>query len=306
MNLDVAANELMTRARGRLLLNEPMRKHTSFRIGGPADALFQPVDVSDVRVALDICRRYQVPITVIGGGTNLLVSDLGVEGLVLCMDGCLTEISVEGTTIVAGAGSALGRASLVALKHSLSGLEFATGIPGTLAGAVAMNAAAYGRCMGDLVSHVRALTLDGTEVTLRRSQCGFGEKASVFQDGGYVILEVALSLLPGDREEISRTREHYTKDRCVKQPLSYPSAGCVFRNPTGQGAGRFIDQAGCKGLRVGGAEVSRLHANFIVNLGSATAQDVTQLINLVRKLVIDKVGVELEPEIRFVGRQPAS
>jgi UDP-N-acetylmuramate dehydrogenase len=306
MSFDAAVSELTARAKGRLLLNEPMRRHTSFRIGGPADALFQPADLSDIRTALDVCRQYQVPISVIGGGTNLLVSDLGVEGLVLCMDGCLTCVSVEGTQIVAGAGVALGRASLLAFEHSLSGLEFATGIPGTLAGAVAMNAAAYGRRMADVVSHVRALTLDGREVTFQANECGFGEKASVFQDGRHVILEVTLNLEAGDREEISRTRERYTRDRCAKQPLSYPSAGCVFRNPTGGGAGRFIDRAGCKGLRVGDAEVSRLHANFIVNLGNATAKDVTQLINLVRKLVIDKVGVELEPEIRFVGRQPAS
>ncbi|MFY9442421.1 MAG: UDP-N-acetylmuramate dehydrogenase [Bacillota bacterium] len=302
MNVDAVTRELMSTTRGTLLVSEPMSSHTSFRIGGPADVFFVPSDEEDIRVALRSCSQHGVPVTVIGGGTNLLVSDLGIEGLVLRIEGCLAQVTVQGNYITAGAGAPLCRVASVAAEHSLTGLEFAVGIPGTVAGAVAMNSAAHGRSMSDVVSSVRVLRLDGTEVVLQANECEFGEKTSVFQRGELIILEVILRLSAGDQEEIRRLRDRYARDRRAKQPLNYPSAGCVFRNPAGGGAGRYIDQAGCKGLRVGDAEVSRLHANFIVNLGCATASDVTQLIEQVQKLVIDKVGVRLEPEIRFIGR----
>lgn len=302
MNLNAVLRELNSLARGTLLTNEPMCNHTSFQIGGPADAFFLPLDEDDIKMALRSCSQHGVPVTVIGGGTNLLVSDLGIEGLVLCLHRCLTQVAVKDSCITAGAGASLQRIALIAAEHSLTGLEFAVGIPGTIAGAVVMNSAAHTHRMGDIVSRVRALQLDGTEVVLQANDCEFNEKSSVFQDRELVIVEAILRLQPGDRDEIEKVRDRYARDRRAKQPLSYPSAGCIFRNPTGGGAGRYIDQAGCKGLRVGDAEVSRLHANFIVNLGCATARDVAQLIDQVRKLVIDKVGVRLEPEIRFVGR----
>jgi len=302
VNLDAMIQELTDKTRGTLLINEPMRYHTSFRIGGPADAFFLPTDEEDVKIALLACQQHGVPVTVIGAGTNLLVSDLGIEGLVLCLNRRLTSISIDDCYMTVGGGAQLSVVSAVAAQRSLAGLEFAVGIPGTVAGAVAMNSAAHGSRMSDIVSRVRALRLDGTEVVLKAGDCGFGEKTSVFQNQEYVIVEVVLRLQPGDGDQIAKARDKYAKDRSAKQPLEYPSAGCVFKNPAGGGAGRYIDQAGCKGLRVGDAEVSRLHANFIVNLGNATARDVVQLINQVQKLVIDKVGVRLEPEIRIIGR----
>lgn len=306
MNLDSLIRELGARTKGELLQNEPMCRHTSFRIGGPADVFFAPQDEDDFKTALAACRRHEVPITVIGGGTNLLVSDLGIEGVVMCLAGRLNAVSVQGTSITAGAGALLGQVSSVAATHSLSGLEFAAGIPGTVAGAVAMNSAAFGQRMGDAVASVRACTLDGHDVVLCQDDCRFGEKSSVFLDGQHVVLEVVLGLKVGDPCAIREARERFVRERSAKQPLNHHSAGCVFRNPEGEGAGRYIDQAGCKGLRVGDAEVSRLHANFIVNLGCATAADVMQLIDQVRELVASKVGVRLEPEIRFIGRRPAS
>jgi UDP-N-acetylmuramate dehydrogenase len=306
MNQDSMVRALSARTKGELLLNEPMCRHTSFRIGGPADVFFTPEDEDDFKTALAICRQHRVPVTVIGGGTNLLVSDLGVDGVVLCLAGRLNGVSVQETSIKAGAGALLNQVSSIAAIHSLSGLEFATGIPGTVAGAVAMNSAAFGRRMSDAVASVRACTLDGRDVILSADDCRFGEKSSVFLDGQYVILEVVLGLRVGDPCEIGEARERFIRERSAKQPLNHCSAGCVFRNPKGEGAGRYIDLAGCKGLRVGDAEVSRLHANFIVNLGCATAADVMQLIDQVRGLVASKVGVRLEPEIRFIGRQSAS
>lgn len=306
MNLDSMVRELSTRTKGELLLNEPMCRHTSFRIGGPADVFFTPADEYDLRTALAVCRQHRVPVTVIGGGTNLLVSDSGVEGLVVCLAGRLNTVSVQGTSITAGAGALLSQVSSIAAMHSLSGLEFAAGIPGTVAGAVAMNSAAFRRRMSDVVSSVRAVALDGRDVILRADGCRFEEKSSIFLDGEYVIVEVVFDLKIGDPCSIREARQQHVRERSAKQPLNLCSAGCVFRNPEGEGAGRYIDLAGCKGLRVGDAEVSRLHANFIVNLGCATAADVMQLIDQVRELVALKVGVRLEPEIRFIGRQSAS
>lgn len=306
MNLDSLTRELRASTKGELLLNEPMCRHTSFRIGGPADVFFTPENEDDFKTALAVCRQHQAPVTVIGGGTNLLVSDLGIEGVVISLAGRLNAVSVQGTSITVGAGALLGQVSSTAAMHSLSGLEFAAGIPGTIAGAVAMNSAAFGRRMSDVVTSVRACTLDGHDVIFSADDCRFGEKSSIFLDGQHVVLEVVLGLKIGDPCEIREARERFVRERSAKQPLNQPSAGCAFRNPKGEGAGRYIDQAGCKGLRVGDAEVSRLHANFIVNLGCATAADVMQLMDQVVELVASKVGVRLEPEIRFIGRRPAS
>ncbi len=301
VDYEAIAEYLRKETGGKVSVNEPMKKHTTFRIGGPADILFVPSSLDDLRKALSLATEREIPITVIGGGSNLLVRDSGIRGIVIKIDGALDYMSIEDGRILAGSGTPLSALSRAAAEAGISGMEFCAGIPGTVGGAVAMNAGAHGSFMEDIILKVRAMGSDGGIKEFAVEECGFGVKSSRFQNELLIITEVEFRAVPGDKEEIKRRISDYLRSRREKQPLTLPSAGCIFRNPSGGGAGRYIDSSGCKGLRVGDAQVSELHANFIVNLGSATCQDVLDLIELVKCRVREKEGVELEPEVRVLG-----
>ena len=282
-------------------VNEPMHKHTSFQIGGPADVFICPADKEQLRTAVEIIKQSGVPYFVLGNGSNLLVSDKGFRGVILHPE--FNHLSVNGTTMVCGNGVWLARASREAAKHSLSGLAFASGIPGSMGGAVRMNAGAYGGEMSDVVvrtEYFNPHTMEFDCVTGEKHD--FSYRHSMFcGEEGYIICETELSLTPGNQQEIFAEMEDLAKRRREKQPVSLPSGGSTFKRPTGYYAAALIDQAGLRGLRVGGAQVSEKHTGFIVNTGGATAKDVLTLMEQVRNEVNRQFGVMLESEICIIG-----
>lgn len=286
---------------GRIQLGEPMSRHTTFHIGGPADAFVTPHGLDELRQVLAFAQGRSIPLTVIGRGSNLLVRDGGVRGIVVQIAEGLDRAEIEGSEIEAEAGISLSALARKAAANGLSGLEFAAGIPGSLGGALAMNAGAYGGEMKDVVTWVDVLDSAGE---LRRHTCeemGFSYRHSILQDTGGLAVRARMRLAFGDRASIEARMRELNEQRQSKQPLSLPSAGSVFKRPPGHYAGPLIESSGLKGTRVGGAEVSTLHANFIVNIGGATASDVLALIERVRRTVHEHSGVWLEPEIRVVG-----
>ena len=292
-------------ARGRLVAGEPMRAHTSLRVGGPADLLFAPAERDDLLAALSLAAGEGVPVLVLGNGTNLLVRDGGVRGLVLHC-GALEGIRDEGEApggghgIAALAGTRLTRVINFAVKAGLAGLEFAAGIPGTVGGAVAMNAGAHGRSVGEAVSWVDVAGLDGSLERFGRDRLAFTYRSADFPRPG-VVIEVGLRLEPASEAAVLAEMKRCLEEHKRRLPFGWGSAGSVFKNPPGEAAGRLIDEAGCKGLRVGGAEVSAKHANVIVNVAQATGADIEGLMAMVARRVRERFGVELEPEIKVVG-----
>lgn len=286
---------------GALKRDVPMCEYTSFRIGGPADAVLFAQDERQLSQAVRFCAQENLPYLVMGNGSNLLVSERGVRELVLMVrDMPDDEEQIDERTIRVGAGVRLTRAAQYAASLGLSGLAFAYGIPGCVGGALAMNAGAYGGEMAQVVKRVRLIEKDGQICTLDASELQFGYRTSAIS-GGRIALGAEFCLSVGDEEQI---REKMAANLCArkeKQPLEYPSAGSVFKRPVGYFAGALIEQAGLKGERVGGAQVSQKHAGFIVNTGDATCQDVLSLIELVRARVLAQSGVTLETELRVVG-----
>lgn len=287
----------------RVLENEPLARHTTFNIGGPADFLVLPTSTQEVASALIFAREFGVPVTVLGNGSNVLVLDKGIRGLVLKFGETMGYIRHAGKVVTSGAGAALGDVSRYAAKFGLTGLEFAVGIPGSIGGAVYMNAGAYDGEVGGLVAAVTGVCADGKLVRLNHDDIHFGYRDSVFQHNGCVLCEVELSLRRGDDEEIARRMEEFTASRESKQPIEMPSAGSTFKRPPGFFAGTLIEQTGLKGLKIGGAQVSLKHAGFIVNAGGATAADVLALIGEVQRRVEEKFGVRLQPEVRIFGEE---
>jgi UDP-N-acetylmuramate dehydrogenase len=287
----------------RLRMNEPMANHTTFKIGGPADYFAMPASVEEVNALVKLATEYQLPLTILGNGSNMLVLDKGIRGLVLNFGTAMAEIRQQGDVLIAGAGALLKDVSLYAAEKALLGLEFAIGIPGSLGGAVFMNAGAY---EGDISCVVKAVTAVCRQGGIRRfanDELAFSYRHSVFQDNGCLICQVELLLNQGSRSCICSKMDDFTQRRESKQPLEMPSAGSTFKRPAGYYAGTLIEQAGLKGLRVGGAEVSCKHAGFIVNAGGATAQDVLNLIKKVQQLVYEHAGVKLQPEVRIIGEE---
>ena len=281
--------------------NEPMARHTSFQIGGPARLLVRPRSEQELRQALTAAKACGVPCRVIGNGSNLLVPDEGVEALVIRLGGGLDAVNIGADgTITAGSGALLSAVAVRAQQAGLTGLEFAFGIPGSIGGAVYMNAGAYGGQISDVVESVSCLTRDGQTQTWTAAQADFAYRHSAFQSDSQVITAVRLHLMPGAPEEIRRRMEQIAASRRASQPLELPSAGSAFKRPAGGYAAALIDQAGLKGTRVGGACVSEKHAGFIVNTGGASCRDVLQLMELVRARVQARTGIELEPEIRLL------
>jgi len=282
--------------------DESMRAHTAFRIGGPAALMALPKDQNQARAAVCVAAAAGVRPFFLGNGTNLLVADEGYEGLIVKLSGELRCLRVQGACLTAGAAAALSRLSCAAQEQGLTGLEFACGIPGFLGGAVVMNAGAYGGEMSQVLDSVTFLDEACRIRTLPASECGFAYRRSIFADHPeWLILEARLVLARGDRAEIRARMEELSRRRREKQPVDLPSAGSAFRRPKNGYAAALIDSSGCKGLSVGKAQVSSKHAGFIVNTGGATCADVLELMRRVRKRVLERTGVELEPEIKTLG-----
>ena len=285
----------------QVLFEEPMKSHTTFRIGGPAEVFIMPKSVKQVQMAVKICQEEQIPYFILGNGSNLLVSDRGYRGVIIQMDRNMGEIQVEGTEIQAAAGALLSSIAVAARRESLTGFEFAGGIPGTLGGAVVMNAGAYGGEMKDVLKEVTVMDGDGKIFTLPASELEMGYRTSIIKTAGYLVLSARITLSRGKEEDIkARTRE-LSEMRTQKQPLDYPSAGSTFKRPEGYFAGKLIMDSGLRGYQVGGAQVSEKHCGFVINAGNATAEDVCRLMADVQRIVREKFGVTLEPEVKFLG-----
>ena len=287
----------------RILINEPMKKHTSFRIGGPADIMVLPASEEEIIHALKVCKDTSVPFFIMGNGSNLLVRDKGIRGVVIKISENYSKIEVNGTNIKAQSGVLLSTLSRAAVRNSLKGLEFASGIPGTLGGAITMNAGAYGGEMKDVVASVRCIDSNGKIHILQKEDMNFGYRTSRIQTTDLIVSEVNMELEYGDQQESLDLMADLARRRREKQPLAYPSAGSTFKRPVGYYAGKLIQDCGLKGLRIGDAQISELHAGFIINLGNATAQNVIDLINKVQEVIYDKYGVKMVPEVRIVGEE---
>lgn len=282
-------------------LDEPMSKHTSFRIGGPADLFVTPDDTDELRDVIAACRAAGVPHFVLGCGSDLLVADEGYRGVIVSCTKGLVNVAIDGETMACQAGVPLREASEMACELGLSGLEFACGIPGSVGGACFMNAGAYGGCVADVLESVRCLMPDGTQQSLPVEELALGYRASRVRDEGLVVLSATFRLHEGDQDDIRARMDDFTQRRRKKQPLELPSAGSTFKRPEGHFAGKLISDAGLKGYAHGGASVSTKHAGFVVNNGGATAADVHAVIRHVQDEVERQFGVRLEPELRFLG-----
>lgn len=280
---------------------EPMSLHTTFRIGGPADLFVTPGSIQAVADSIRICKETQTPYAVIGNGSNLLVSDTGYRGVIIQIGRNLNQVSVNGEEIRAQAGAMLSVIAKTALSESLTGFEFASGIPGTLGGAAVMNAGAYGGEMKDVLTEVTVLTREGEIRTIPAEKLEMGYRTSLAAKNGWIILEAVLKFQKGDAEAIRGRMEELKMQRVTKQPLDLPSAGSTFKRPEGYFAGKLIMDAGLRGFTVGGAQISEKHCGFVVNKGGATAEDVRNLICAVQKKVQEEAGVKLEPEVKFLG-----
>lgn len=280
---------------------EPMSLHTTFRIGGPADLFVTPGSIQAVADSIRICKETQTPYAVIGNGSNLLVSDTGYRGVIIQIGRNLNQVSVNGEEIRAQAGAMLSVIAKTALSESLTGFEFASGIPGTLGGAAVMNAGAYGGEMKDVLTEVTVLTREGEIRTVPAEKLEMGYRTSLAAKNGWIILEAVLKFQKGDAEAIRGRMEELKMQRVTKQPLDLPSAGSTFKRPEGYFAGKLIMDAGLRGFTVGGAQISEKHCGFVVNKGGATAEDVRNLICAVQKKVQEDAGVKLEPEVKFLG-----
>lgn len=281
---------------------EPLSGYTTFRTGGPADVLVEPASEADLAAVLGVLREENKPYIVLGNGSNVLVKDEGFRGVVVVIGTGLggVEVDEENAVVRAGAGAMLGEVARAAARGSLSGLEFASGIPGSLGGGVFMNAGAYGGEMAQVVTSVRALMPDGKVREFKSDELDFSYRHSVFTKNGGVILSAVMQLEKGDAAQINETMKDLNRRRVEKQPLNYPSAGSTFKRPEGYFAGKLIQDAGCKGLSVGGALVSQKHSGFIVNTGNATSQDILDLIKLVQLRVKEEFRVDLETEVRII------
>ena len=298
----------------RFAENEPLSAHCTFKIGGPADVFAQPETEEQLCRVIALCKACDVKYYLLGNGSNILFEDAGYRGVVVDTRalkmgiGFLENVSHPGAepgavydAVIAGAGLKLSALCKAALDSSLTGLEFAYGIPGTVGGAVYMNAGAYGGEMKDIVQNVTVLTREGEIRELEKEELGFGYRASVIKDRGYVVLGAELMLVPGDKEEILARMQELKNKRVEKQPLEYPSAGSAFKRPEGYFAGKLVMDAGLSGYAVGGAKVSEKHCGFLINAGGATASDVMELIRQIQAKVKEQFGVQLEPEIQFLG-----
>jgi UDP-N-acetylmuramate dehydrogenase len=292
--------ELTARFGPRLGRSQPLASFTSFRIGGPGDFVVEAADEADLSAMLAAARRHQVPAVCLGAGTNILVSDRGIRGLVVRLGSSFGEIHFDDRRVRAGAAAQFGALVAQAVERGLAGLEFGEGIPGSVGGALIMNAGAFGGEMAPAVGAVRGADPDGRLRTLAKAEIEFLYRRSILPPG-FIVSAVDFQLIPGDREALRAKVAELKTKRAARQPLGMPNAGSIFKNPPGNFAGRLLERCGLKGQRIGGAAFSEQHANFIVNLGGAQAGEVRQLMDLARRRVEEQTGVRLEPEVKLVG-----
>ena len=285
----------------RLLFHEPMSRHTTFRVGGEAECMAVVESKEELSQLVSYLGRIEQDYFVLGNGSNLLVGDKGYRGIIVKLGPRLSAVGVEKNHIAAGAGVLLSKVAYAARDAGLSGLEFAAGIPGSIGGAIVMNAGAYGGEMKQVVQMVRVMDKEGEILTLDNDTMGFGYRTSIIRDRPFIVLGVVLKLTPGNKEEISAKMEELMKQRKSKQPLEYPSAGSTFKRPEGYYAGKLIMDAGLRGYRIGGAQVSEKHCGFVINAGGASAADIREVIEEVQERVKDRFHVRLEPEVIFLG-----
>lgn len=285
----------------QVLIDEPMARHTTFRVGGPADYLVSPVKPEQVEDVVRLCKAEDVPYMVIGNGSNLLVSDQGYRGVLIRFLDNYQEVTVHDTIIQAQAGALLSAVAKRAARCNLTGMEFAAGIPGTIGGAMMMNAGAYGGEMKDIVSQVSVMDAEGNIKQYSCADMCFGYRDSVVAHEDLTVLEVTLKLEAGDADQIKAEMDRLSEQRTSKQPLEFPSAGSTFKRPEGYYAGALIEEAGLRGYQLGGARVSEKHCGFVINADHASASDVKQLIDYIQKTVYENSGVMMTPEVRFVG-----
>lgn len=286
--------------RDQVRCGESMGRHTTFRTGGPAAYFVEPATTGELATVLELCRQQQMPYYILGNGSNLLVSDQGYDGVVVEMGKAWSQVTVTGNCLTAGAGTMLVSVARGALKASLTGLEFAAGIPGTVGGAVVMNAGAYGSEIKQVLRRVTVLTAEGTVKQLDASELELGYRTSCIRKCGYVVLAAEFELQPGDSAAILARMEELSEQRRSKQPLEYPSAGSTFKRPEGYFAGKLIEDAGLRGFRVGGAQVSEKHCGFVINYDHATAADIMDLCREVQRKVKEQFGVSLELEVKIL------
>lgn len=298
MNFDRTIRECLG---DRVLMGEPMSRHTTFRIGGPAAYYCMPQSIEEVLQVITLCRREKLPFRVMGNGSNLLFQDSGYAGAVIDMTRGLNQISVSGSRITAEAGVLLGNLARKALSAGLTGLEFAAGIPGSVGGALTMNAGAYGGEMKQVVESARVLTAEGDIRVIPKEGLELSYRRSAVRTEGLIVLEAVFRLERGQESQIRQTMESLAARRREKQPLEYPSAGSTFKRPEGYFAAQLIDEAGLKGLTVGGAQVSEKHAGFVINRDNASAADVLALCGEIKRRVRERSGVELELEVEVIG-----
>lgn len=284
-----------------IIENEPMKKHTSFKVGGPADLFLMPQSKEELKKTLKICKESGKPFYIMGNGSNLIVRDGGYSGIIINMKD-LNLVQVEGETLIAEPGISLKDLANIALEEKLTGIEFASGIPGSLGGAVTMNAGAYDGEMKKIINSIQVITEDGTLKTIPQSECAFGYRSSVLQANNWVLISVEIQLKHGDYQEINEKMLDLNTQRATKQPLEYPSAGSTFRRPEGYYAGKLVQDAGFRGHRVGGAQVSEKHSGFVINKDGATAADILNLIGAIQAGVSSQFGVELKTEVIVIGQ----
>ena len=282
-------------------IDEPMKKHISFRVGGPADILVKPTTEKQLSDIIRLIKKENVPYLIIGNGSNLLIKDGGIRGVVIEISNNFNKFEIEGTTIKIQAGALLSVVGKAVLREELKGFEFAAGIPGTLGGALAMNAGAYGGEMKDIVKSVRVMNTDGDIFEFTNEQMEFEYRRSIISKTDYIVLSTEIELEKGNYDEIKATMLDFTQRRVTKQPLSLPSAGSTFKRPVGQFAGKLIEDSGLRGLTLRGAQVSEKHCGFVVNLGNANAKDLLELMYVVKSTVNAKFGIMLEEEVKILG-----
>lgn len=285
----------------QILTNEPMSRHTTFRIGGPADYFIMPGTAEELAQVIRLCREADMPFYIMGNGSNLLVGDKGYRGAVIQIFKRMNEVRVQDDCIYAQAGALLSKIAAEALKAGLGGFEFASGIPGTLGGALMMNAGAYGGEMKQVLKSAEVLDMEGNVFSLPVEEMELGYRTSIISKRGYIVLGAEIVLQPGNPQEIRDKMEDLKERRVTKQPLEYGSAGSTFKRPEGYFAGKLIQEAGLRGFRVGDAQVSEKHCGFVINRGNATAAEVVRLMNEVTDRVEKNSGVRLEPEVKRIG-----
>ncbi len=305
MNKNKVYNELLDIVgKENIMMDEPMKKHVSFRVGGPADILVRPINEEQLKEILLYIKNEEIPYLIIGNGSNLLVRDGGIRGVVVELSDNFSDFKIDGNKIEIKAGALLSRIGNAALREELKGFEFASGIPGTFGGALAMNAGAYGGEIKDIVKTVKVMDKDGNILELSNEEMHFGYRRSTIVEKGYVALSAVVELEKGNYDDIKATMDDLRDRRTSKQPLNFASAGSTFKRPEGYFAGKLIQDSGLKGLSIGDAQVSEKHSGFVINRGNATAKELLDLMFAVKSTVNAKFGVMLEEEVKIVGEDP--